>query len=212
MTPVMRCLVSNFGMANSRGAPWSYQWGAPVTKPDLGVTVVGTLLFLLVSSCALSQVAPASSSKSADEDDIYALVIQSQMEQWVRDGDKSEAEAKTKSDKSIAKFLNFRTFFVEVNGKDPSNEFLARFHNIPRTVKKVSDAIPEKVPHTPVDRATNHMGIIFSAEKLRWIDKDSVEVEGGYYCGGLCAAGITFRVKRENGKWRIKSSQMNWIS
>ncbi len=62
--------------------------------------------------------------RKADEQDIYALVIRSQMEQWIRDGDKNEAEAKSASDKAIAKKLNFAVFFVSIDGEDPSDEFM----------------------------------------------------------------------------------------
>lgn len=134
------------------------------------------------------------------------------MEQWIHDGDKSEAEAKDERDKSIARSLNFRIFFVEINGKDPSDDFISRFRDIPRIIKKISSTKPEKGPHTPVDKSTHQRGIIFSADSIRWSSKDSAKVEGGYYCGGLCAAEITFKVRRENGKWVVKSSHMNWIS
>lgn len=71
---------------------------------------------------------------------------------------------------------------------------------------------PEKGPHTPTDLTTGIKGIIFEAGKIRWLSKIAAEVEGGYYCGGLCAASNTFQVRQENGNWVVKSSHMNWIS
>lgn len=79
-------------------------------------------------------------------------------------------------------------------------------------MRKVSSEVPDKGPHTPVDKSTGKTGIVFDAEKLRWRNRNLAEVEGGYYCGGLCAAGITFTVKRENRRWGIESSRMHWIS
>lgn len=159
-----------------------------------------------------SRAQDVTANRKADEEDIYALVIRSQMEEWIRGGDKAEAEAKDASDKAIAKQLNFVVFFVSISGEDPSDAFMKRFDDLPRTIRKASSEVPEKGPHTPADKSTGKSGIVFEAEKLQWRNKDLVEVQGGYYCGGLCAAGITFTVKRENGKWMIKSSHMNWIS
>jgi len=148
----------------------------------------------------------------ADEQDIFALVIRNQMESWIRGGDKSEAEAKNDSDKRIANSLNFRVFFISIKGKDPSDSFMKRFDDIPRTIRKVSNEEPAKGPHTPVDKTTHRAGIVFSADAIRWHGSDLADVEGGYYCGGRCAAGITFIVQREKGKWVIKDSHLNWIS
>jgi hypothetical protein len=186
----------------------------PVNEKGTGARWILAILFALtlLISGAISQSVPIDAAKSTDEQEIYAAVIRSQMEQWIRAGDKSEAEAKDESDRSIARHLNFRTFFVSIDGEDPSDDFIDRFRDIPRIVKKISSAEPDKGPHTPVDKSTHQTGIIFSADSLRWSSKNSAKVEGGYYCGGLCAAGITFKVRRENGKWVVKSSHMNWIS
>jgi hypothetical protein len=150
--------------------------------------------------------------KSADEQDILASVIHHQMEEWVSEGDKDEAGARTKSDRTIASALNPKIFFISINGKDPTDEFLNRFRDIPRSIRKISSELPQKGPHTPKDRTTLLTGIIFSADTVKWLDQDTAEVEGGYYCGGLCAAGITFNVRREAGKWVVKGSKMRWIS
>ncbi len=63
-----------------------------------------------------------------------------------------------------------------------------------------------------LDKKTKQRGIIFSADRIRWRGKDTAEVDGGYHCDGLCGAGITFKVKRERGKWVVKSENMSWIS
>jgi hypothetical protein len=171
----------------------------------------GLLALVLLLSPGFCQ-GPAIDTKVGDEQDVYAAVIRHQMEEWVKQGEKSVAEAKDEDEKLIAKRLNFEIFFVSIEGKDPSDDFINRFRDIPRTIKKASSEEPNKGPHTPVDKSTHRTGIIFSAHTIRWLGRDSAEVEGGYYCGGLCAAGITFKVKRENGKWSVKGSHMKWIS
>src|SRR5882672_7730588 len=155
--------------------------------------VVCCIIFAMI--CPAFSQAPAVDARPADEQDIYAVVIRHQMEEWGSEGDKNEAGAKTSSDTSIAKGLNFKIFFVSINGKDPSDEFINRFRDIPRSVRKVSSVEHSKIPRAPVDKTTHLTGITFDAEKLRWLDNDSADVQGGYYCGGLCAAGLTFTVR-----------------
>ncbi|HSZ64556.1 MAG TPA: hypothetical protein VK828_22350 [Terriglobales bacterium] len=170
------------------------------------------LLFVFTSVATCQPNTPAS-QRSTDGQDIREAVIRKQMEDWIKSSDRNEAEAKDNEEKAIAKKLNFRIFFVSLDGEDPSDEFLAKFKDVPRIVKKVSDSEIGKVQRMPVvDKSSGERGIIFSADKVHWRSKDSAEVEGGYHCDGLCGAGLRFRVKRENGKWIVKSSKMDWIS
>jgi len=192
----------------------NYHKESPLKK-EIGTSRKQTGVCLLALAVLLSPAycqSPAADTKLADKQDIYAAVIGHQMEEWVKGGEKSVAEAKDEDERSIAKRLNFEIFFVSIEGKDPSDDFINRFRDIPRTIKKASSEEPNKGPHTPVDKSTHRTGIVFSADTIRWLSENSAEVEGGYYCGGLCAAGITFKVIRENGKWIIKNSHMNWIS
>jgi hypothetical protein len=155
---------------------------------------------------------PTVDTKTADEQNILAAVIRRQMEEWVRSSDKGEAEAKNKIEREVAGGLNFKVFFISLNGKDPTDEFVNRFRDIPRSIRKISSEMQGKGPHTPHDRTTGIAGIVFSADKIHWVTKDSAEVEGGYYCGGLCAGGYTFTVERKDGQWAVKCSEMFRIS
>lgn len=151
--------------------------------------------------------------RTAAEDDIREAVLKKEMKEWTESGDKNEAEAKDSSDKSIAAHLNFKIFFVSISSRDPTDEFLRRFSDIPRTIKKKSDSeINKKSRLAVVDRKTRRFGIIFYTDKLYWLSDSRVEMEGGYHCDGLCAANVTYVVNRENGKWIVKSERMNWIS
>jgi hypothetical protein len=178
----------------------------------IGATTLSTSILAILLLCTSGVSQPAGDTRRADEQEVFAAVIRTQMEDWYKSGDKNEAEAKTKTDREVSKRLNFPIFFVSINGTDPSDEFINRFRNIPRSIRKLSSAKPEKGPHTPADLTTGIQGIIFDAGKIRWLSKDAAEVEGGYYCGGLCAANNTFQVRRENGDWVVKGSRMNWIS
>jgi hypothetical protein len=153
------------------------------------------------------------SKRAFQEAAIREAVIRYQMAAWVRQGDKNEKEGKNERDRALAKQLNFRVFFVSIGGKDPSEEFLKRFQDIPRVVKKKSRAQTNSLSMEWVtDKDTHQPGIIFQADEVHWTKENEVEVAGGYHCGGLCAAGEVFTVRLENAKWNVLQSRMTWIS
>jgi hypothetical protein len=177
--------------------------------------IVTSLLFPLVVVHTLGHQIRISGAQARQqqEDDIREAVLRKQMLEWARGGDKGESEAKTKTEKGIAHYLNFRTLYVSVGKKDPSDDFLKRFADIPRIVKKRSEAVVSKEERMPVvDKKTHERGIIFYVDSIRWLSDVSVEVEGGYHCDGLCGAGITFRLGLADGKWVVKDERMKWIS
>jgi hypothetical protein len=181
-------------------------------SPSPHGVVLRFLLLLLLSSHAVHPVW-AAEDKVAEEENIRLVVIRKQMEEWAQGADQSEAEAKDETEKCVAAELNFKVFFVSISDKDPSDKFIERLRDIPRIIKKVSASEISKAVRMPVvDKITRQRGIIFSADRIRWLGKNSVEVEGGYHCDGLCGAGITFRVGREKGKWVVISERVNWIS
>ncbi len=139
--------------------------------------------------------------------------MRKQMLEWARGGDHGESEAKTKTEKEIAHYLNFRTFYISVGKEDPSDDFLKRFADVPRTVKKRSESEVSKEERMPVvDKKTHKRGIIFYVDSIKWLSDATVEVEGGYHCDGLCGAGITFKLGFADGKWVVKGQGTNWIS
>jgi hypothetical protein len=116
-------------------------------KKEMGTVRGHTGVCLLAIAGLLSPAfcqGPTADTKLADKQDIYAAVIRHQMEEWVKSGEKNEAEAKTEEDKSVAQRLNFEIFFVSVEGKDPSDDFINRLSDIPRTIEKASNEEPGK--------------------------------------------------------------------
>jgi hypothetical protein len=174
-----------------------------------------SLTIILGSSqvIAVRQRAASKIDRSSDEEEIRAVVLRSQMMEWAQGGDKSEKEAKDATDKEVSEQLNFKTFYVSVEGKDPSPGLMLKLANVPRVLKPVSESEIAKAVRMPVvDKKTHERGIIFYVDKIHWNLDSSVKVDGGYHCNGLCAAGVTFSVKRVDGSWIIKKSAMNWIS
>jgi hypothetical protein len=82
---------------------------------------------------------------------------------------------------------------------DPSTEFLARFagHSPPVEARSAAD---------PDGRyGVHHAGkkdrcILFRIKSIRWIDKNTVDVVGGYHVASLSSSEDVYRVERRSGK------------
>jgi hypothetical protein len=180
-----------------------------------GLRGVTTLLlsFPLLCTCVYGQSKSESEDRIVQESQIREAVIRLQMEEWSRNMDSYEAQAKEPWEKETARGLNYKVYFVRIKGKDPSDQFVKRLSNIPRVVKKASLAQTRASGSAGVlDRQTHETGIIFSADAIRWLGSDFVEADGGYYCGGRCASARTFAVHLEAGKWTAKILRVNALS
>lgn len=164
------------------------------------------LFVLLLHSLCFCQAAAIS-----QEDAIRETVIRYEMEGWIQGSNQNARLAKTAIEKAVAKEMNFKVFFVSINGKDPTEAFVDRLRNLPRIIKKLScSGVDEQ--RDVVDKATGERGIIFRADKIRWRNRESVELDGGYVCGGLCGIEATFKLRRSQGKWTITGRTLHRIS
>jgi hypothetical protein len=145
------------------------------------------------------------------EDDIREIVLRTQMVDWASRGGKSARDAKDANERKTAQDLNFRAFYVSVDKKDPSSEFLKRFTDIPRNIKKVSESTNDG-SLSVIDRKTREFGTIFYVGKINWIGLDTVDIEGGFRCGGRCGVGINYHLKLEKGHWAIQTQKTKWNS
>lgn len=127
--------------------------------------ITSIFLFNLVSA---GQRSAPTSHRSTDEQEIREAVLRKEMQDWIRDGDKAEAEARDKTEIAIAKMLNFGIFFISVDDKDPDDDLMTKFKDVPRVVKKVSASkIGKGQPMPVVDKSSGQRGIIFSAGSVR---------------------------------------------
>jgi hypothetical protein len=94
---------------------------------------------------------------------------------------------------------------------DPTDEFMKRFSGHKPPVRKISECILHSFEGV-TDKLTGKAGLIFRVTEIRWISADEVEVTGGYYEAGLSASGNTYRVAKQQGKWKVIEDKMNWIS
>src|SRR5215472_7928326 len=142
----------------------------PITLRLRGWTLIDRLampLLLLcvpILDCQTTRAAQMQGTKTrtVQEEDIREAVLQRMMQDWVRDLEKDEGQAKSAADKESAEHYNFKIFFIEINQNDPTDEFLKRFVNIPRTIKKSSESqISQSVWMPVVDKESGKRGIIF---------------------------------------------------
>jgi hypothetical protein len=161
-------------------------------------------------NCAAAQAPPELFLRAKQEEAIREIVLRTQMVDWASSHDQNVRNAKDANESKTAQDLNFRTFYVSVDKKDPSSEFLKRFTDIPRKIKKVSESTYNHLD--VIDKKTREFGIIFHVGKINWISSDTVDIEGGYQCGGRCAAGITYHLKLEKGHWVIQTRKLNSTS
>jgi hypothetical protein len=94
---------------------------------------------------------------------------------------------------------NAAAYFLSINRQDAPTELLDRFAGHSPPVKPGSQF-----------RIGN--GLKFRIDTLVWLDEATVEVEGGYYEGGLSASGNTYVLRRQKGSWRVIKRRLGWIS
>jgi hypothetical protein len=178
-------------------------------------------LLLLISLCPAFSLSGGSSQaptdpkqRTAEEDNIREAALRFQMVNWYHSADEQDRKDEEETGVSSQNDLNYRTFLISVDRHDPSNELLWRFKDIPRKIKPASKGkfVKELFPGWLCDVHTNERVISFGVGPIHWVSANQVEVEGGYYCGGLCAAGLTFQLSRVDGKWVVKRQSMKWIS
>lgn len=102
--------------------------------------------------------------------------------------------------------LQAGTYFLAIDGKNPSDALLARFRDNLPVVKGISDSrILKKPVVTIVDKKNEQQGVIFHADHLALGAGDKADVEGGYECGDLCdAVHGTYHLVKDADGWVVK--------
>ena len=116
--------------------------------------------------------------------------------------------------------------FLSIDGKDPSDEFMARFAGSNPPVKKGSGAYVKENPfedrggdpnqRTPLegmlrDRSNDKGAFALHVGRITWITPTRAEVQGGTYCGWLCGDGGIFRAVKKNVNWMVESYEQRVI-
>jgi hypothetical protein len=93
---------------------------------------------------------------------------------------------------------------------DPPEALLRRFAGHVPEVKRASLCRIDIRGDT--DPATGRPAMIFRVAPARWQSDTEALVDGGYHANGLSASGETYRVRYENGRWRVVEAIWRWIS
>jgi hypothetical protein len=94
-------------------------------------------------------------------------------------------------------------YFIEIEGKDPDDNFMKRFEDHKPLVKKGSQCSTDKMGVR--DRATGHSGEIFSVKKIVFISKDYATVDCEHYMPINNDVVKIYYLTRVNRKWIIKT-------
>jgi hypothetical protein len=108
-----------------------------------------------------------------------------------------------------------RTIFLRVAGADPNDELLAQLTASGLPVQRASEAHFDKSFYAQsvwTDPATGTGVMMIHVGAVSWVFGDTVEVEAGYGCGGLCGAGGVYQVVKKYGAWTVAGSRNWWVS
>jgi hypothetical protein len=130
---------------------------------------------------------PTGASRSIEEDRIRSAVLRYLIESTVR-----------------------LHVFLKIDGKDPSDKFMAQFADLNPAVKKGSEV--DCTIRGCFDRPTGERAVVLSVSSIKWSFGDRVEVSGGYQCGPLCGSGGVFEVMKNSGHWKVQSYRKQWDS
>ena len=99
---------------------------------------------------------------------------------------------------------------VKKQHEDPADGFMARFAGHHPRVAKASAANSAGITGVQ-DKQTGEHGLIFHLGDIRWISDTAVEVDGSYYEASESAAGSTYYLKKQEGRWVVQRDVMHWI-
>ena len=99
-----------------------------------------------------------------------------------------------------------QAYFLEIEGEDPSPEFLARFKRHSPPVKKGSEFVMESSFVIEGEAPIEGNGLLFRIDSYRWISlfRNCVKISGGYSEDVLSASWASYIWIRRNGKWELE--------
>lgn len=107
---------------------------------------------------------------------------------------------------SSAQKQDAEAYFLEIEGEDPSPEFLARFKGHSPPVKKGSEFVMRGTIVIEGEAPTEGSGLLFRIDSYKWIGLfgNCVKISGGYSEGGLSASWASYIWIRRKGKWELE--------
>ncbi len=97
-------------------------------------------------------------------------------------------------------------YFLEIEGEDPSPEFLARFKGHSPPVKKGSEFVMGGSIVIEGETPTEGNGLLFRIDSYQWVGLfgNCVKISGGYSEGNLSASWASYIWIRRKGKWELE--------
>ena len=97
-------------------------------------------------------------------------------------------------------------YFLEIEGEDPSPEFLARFKGHSPPVKKGSEFVMGGSIVIEGEAPTEGNGLLFRIDSYRRVGlfRNCVKISGGYSEGDLSASWAAYIWIRRKGKWELE--------
>jgi len=165
----------------------------------------------LASSTLYCQAPENAVTRASEEENIREAVLRYQMTGYDSKADEDDEPTERPREASDKER---RTILISISGQDPSKEFLKRLRDIPLQIKPASKGKFEKEPFPGwlVDKDTNERAVELYVNEIKWTSESKAEIEGGYYCGGLCAGHYKYKLIRSPERWIITSSELVGIS
>lgn len=119
----------------------------------------------------------------------------------------------SESPDEIPPLERFTVYYLALHHhKDPGDNILKHFARNKPPVKKVSESyIDQRAPHftwsSVRDKQTHEVGRIYSVGEVKWVNRTEVEVQGGFYAGGLNGMSCVYTLKRKGRAWRVTGNK-----
>jgi len=152
------------------------------------VSIFLTMFFFSVS--VYGQIVADDAKRTAQEDDIREAIFRYEMKE------------------------RGSVIFLDIDHRDPSDSFMRRFSDVKLPVKKLSaiSARTKRSQRWIYDRKTGKPGVALWVGKFTWTSDHGAIVDGGYYCGSLCAGRGDFYVALKDGRWIVEKFDLKVIS
>lgn len=105
-----------------------------------------------------------------------------------------------------------RIYLLSLAGKDPADEFMARFGDDDLTVKKQSELKSSEDTSEFVDKETGQPALLLRIDKVKRLGDAEAEVEGSCGAAGWSGKGYKYTLSLEDERWVVKKAEMIWIA
>jgi hypothetical protein len=110
-----------------------------------------------------------------------------------------------------AENMSVTVFLLSVRGADPSDEFMKRFADESVSVKKRSALATSERTHEFIDKESGKFVALLSLDKLKFLEENRAQVEGGCGYADFAARGYRYDLVREKNRWIVKRANPTWF-